>query len=126
MSKSSAPDADTEDSSGGDEDNPGIPNAEDAPEITDHEGPWDEVVNRAILLAPWLAAAVLLGWLIATGSLSMNVRIEGTVSAAPLVGGAAILIGATYLLAVMKFYGARPVVWVANTAANYNPDQEGQ
>lgn len=101
-----------------------IPDAEDAPAITKHKGPWDEVVNRAILLAPWVGAIVFLGWLMYTGSLATDLRVQGTVSAAPLVYGAGALVGLTYLLALMKFYGASPVVWVANAAANYNPEEE--
>ena len=95
------------------------PDPEDAPEITDRPGPWDEVVNRAILLAPWVALVVALVWLVAYGDFATDITVAGEVSATPLVYGAAALVALTYLLALMKFYGTSPIAWVANVARDY-------
>lgn len=111
----------------------------EAPEIEDDEGPWDERVARTIILAPFImlfVAVLTVAGLVATGVIGVNVTIEGSVAAstifnrvlAPLsllFGG---LLGLTWLLALMKEYGVNPVMWVvqriANLARDYNPNQE--
>lgn len=92
---------------------------DEAPEIKDHDGPWDELVNRIILLAPWLAILGIGGWLLYTDSLSTDIVIGGQVSATPLVYAGAGIVVVTYVLAVMKFYGSSPVAWIASIADSY-------
>lgn len=111
----------------------------EAPKIKEQKGPWDERVAYAILITPFALltlGVVLLGVLTLTGTISINVGISGSLSAsnvfnsvvAPLILLFGALLGLTWLLALMKVFGANPVVWVvqriANAATNYNPPQD--
>jgi len=91
---------------------------EDAPEIKDQPGPWDEIVNRTILIAPWVAIAAVGIYLVATGSISTDITVGGTIPVRPFAYLAAGVIGLTYFLAVAKFYGLKPLAWVINAIAN--------
>ncbi len=108
---------------------------QDAPEIRDHRGPWDEVVNRIILLLLPVGLVASVVYLILSGSLRLDYAITGEIPAetvfAELVVPAAYAVGlallALYVLALMKFYGANPFVWVVsrirNAARDYRPDE---
>lgn len=105
--------------------------SDNPPEIKDQPGPWDEIVNRAILLLPFIALVALVAWLITTGTVTVGtISIEGTVPVRPLALGAGGLFGFTYLLALAKFYGLAPLSWLFNRlhnlAKNYNPGDESE
>lgn len=104
----------------------------DAPEIKDQPGPWDERLAYAIVGLPFIAMGLLIiGYLVGI--------VMGVVPAPShgfwadvyaeigmtVVYAAAVLLGATYLLAVMKVFGAKPVRWLAarirGAAAGYQP-----
>lgn len=93
----------------------------DPPAVPDQPGPWDEFVNRAILLAPWVAALAIAAWFILTGSVTADITLGGEINTAPVIYGVVAAIGLTYVLALMKFYGTSPVAWIGKTASNYNP-----
>jgi len=98
------------------------------PDIKDQQGPWDEIVNRIILLTPFVILLAGTGYLIYTGSISVGqVTISGTIPVRPIALGVGVLLGFTWLLALAKFYGLAPVTWLGeklhNIAKNYNPDQ---
>jgi len=82
---------------------------DDAPEIGDREGIADNLVNWLILVAPWVGIAAVGIYLVTTGSLSTSVTIGGTVPIRPFAYLAGGLLGVTYLLAVLRFYGTSPV-----------------
>jgi hypothetical protein len=92
---------------------------DDAPAIKEHDGPWDNLINRIILIAPWIAILGVGGWILYTDSVSTDIVIGGDVSAAPLIYAGAAIVVATYILAVMKFYGSSPVAWIASIADSY-------
>lgn len=100
---------------------------EEPPEIKDHEGPWDEFLNRLILIAPWLAIIGTLGYLLYYGDLVGDVTVSGQVPIAPIVYVTVGLLGFTYALAIAKFYGFAPFTWLAarvrNAAKDYNPEE---
>jgi hypothetical protein len=97
------------------------------PKMKNWPGRADEIVNRIILIAPWVVILAGVAYLGYTGSLSTDIQIVGNVPVAPLVYGLGLILGATYALALMKFYGAAPVAWVFtkahNLAKNYNPEE---
>lgn len=101
---------------------------DDAPAIKDHPGPWDEIVNRAILLLLAAAPVAVAAYLGVTGSFGADVTVTGSIPAwavyVPIAGLYLLLV----TLALMKFYGAHPVAWVTqrahNIAKNYNPPEE--
>jgi hypothetical protein len=100
---------------------------DDKPEIKDQPGPWDELVNRAILLAFVLSPLAFAAYLIGSGGISFGeIVIEGTIPVRPFAIGYGALVGLVILLAIMKFYGLAPVAWLLekahNAAKNYNPD----
>lgn len=107
----------------------------DSPTVKDHAGPWDEVVNRIILLLLPLAVVVLPGYVLVTGQVRLDYSVTGEVPASLvfqkvvvpglyLLGGIILVL---YALALMKFYGSNPFTWVVarirNAAADYNPDR---
>lgn len=99
--------------------------ADDAPEMKSHDGMWDNVVNTLILAAPWVAISGILGYMILTTGVNIDITFTGEIPIQPF----AYLIGAgialTYLLALMKFYGAAPLAYIFhkghNFMKNYNP-----
>jgi len=96
------------------------------PSTLDHAGPWDEVVNRLILLAPWLVVLGGAGYVGLTGGVNTAVTVSGTIPVLAFVYPAIALFAVTYALALMKFFGASPLAWVLsrahNLAKNYNPN----
>jgi hypothetical protein len=100
---------------------------ENAPKVKNIRGKWDEVVAAFILIAPWIIIVIIGLYVILSGSLSTDITISGEIPVNLLVIGAALLIGATYILAALKFFGSAPVAWlgnkVHNVAKNYNPDE---
>jgi len=102
------------------------------PTIEDDPGSADEWFARVIIILPF--ALLLLGGItaaviVSTGMVTLNYSITGTISIGFLVstvlrpvlyvfGG---LMGAAYLLAMAKEWGLRPLGWLLEMAANYNP-----
>lgn len=103
---------------------------ESLPTIRRYAGRWDELLNSAILLAPWLAIAAAGLYLAWTGSLSTDISIEGAVPVAPFAYAVGAVLVLTYVLAVMRFYGVAPVAWVVEKAhtlaTNYNPPEDNE
>lgn len=99
----------------------------DPPSIKEHAGRWDEFVNRVILVAPWLAIVAYAIYILTTGRVRTDITISGTVPVDILAYLVVGLFAVTYALALMKFYGAKPLSWlltrVHNLAKNYNPPQ---
>jgi len=106
----------------------GTDDATDAPSIRRYAGPWDDFVNRAILLVPWVAIVLVGSYLAWTGSLSTDIALEGTVPIAPFAYALGAVLALTYVLAVMRFYGVAPVAWLVEKAhtlaTNYNPSED--
>lgn len=102
--------------------------ADEAPEIEDKPGPWDNILNSVILIAPWVAIVAALGYVIYTGSLSTDIVLTGEVPIQPFAYAGGALIAVTYLLALMKFYGMAPLAYIFkrahNLATNYNPPDD--
>jgi len=100
---------------------------DDAPQVQDIKGKWDEVVSAVILVAPWVVILAVGLWTITTGSLTTDIRIAGEIPVFWLALGAGVLMGATYVLAMLKFFGSKPVAWLGNKlhniARDYKPDE---
>lgn len=94
--------------------------SDEPPEIKDHPGRGDEWLAYFIVALPFalialLTVAYVAG--VATGRIPAPSRAfwQSTYDdvGQTVVYAGAILIGAAYLLAVMKVYGAKPVQWLA-------------
>jgi len=97
---------------------------EDAPTIKDRKGVADNLVTWVILLAPWVGMGAVGVYLAVTGSLSTDVTVAGTIPVQPfayLFGG---LLGLTYLLALLRFFGTSPVAWLINSVASVADNYE--
>jgi hypothetical protein len=100
-----------------------VPDPEDAPEVADHPGLWDEVISGIIVIAPFLAGIAGLAYALYADILTVGtIQVAGQVNIAYLVYAVAGLILLTYLLAVMKFFGSSPVAWLASIADSYARD----
>lgn len=76
--------------------------------IKKHKGPWDEIINRTILIIPWILALAYFGHQIYTG----NFQSSGTVRRDYIAYALMALFAFTYILALMKFYGPTAMDWV--------------
>jgi hypothetical protein len=100
-----------------------VPDPEDAPEVADHPGLWDEYISGVIVVLPFLAGIAGLAYALYADILTVGtIEVAGTVNVAYLVYAVAGLILLTYLLAVMKFFGSSPVAWLASIADSYARD----
>ena len=108
---------------------------ENVPRIRDHTGPWDEAVNRIVLLILPVGVVAATASLALSGAVRFDYAVTGdvpaetvfnrlVVPAAYTVGGALLIL---YALALMKFYGSNPFAWVVekirNAARDYNPEE---
>jgi len=114
---------------------------EELPQIKEHKGQGDEWTARLIIFIPFgilaLVSATIVS-LIVFGYIPLNVVIEGSIDAQnafnsvvkPILFGTALLMGLTFIMALMKEYGSNPVRsvvgWVGRLATNleYNPVAE--
>jgi hypothetical protein len=76
--------------------------------IKKHKGPWDEIINRAILIIPWILALAYFGHQIYTGDFQSTGAVRRDYIAYALMA----LFVFTYILALMKFYGPTAMDWV--------------
>lgn len=93
--------------------------SEDPPEIKDHKGSWDEKIAGFIVAAPsllLLLGAIVLAWALWTG----RVTVSGTIPAGTLLLAGLVFVGVPWALSVAKFFGIKPVVWLANWADSYS------
>ena len=120
---------------GGDDDEEASEDGENVPRIRDHAGPWDEAVNRIVLLILPVGVVAATAYLALSGAVRLDYTVSGeipaetvfnrlVVPAAYVIGGALVVL---YALALMKFYGSNPFAWVVekvrNAARDYNPDE---
>jgi len=100
-----------------------VPDPDDAPEIEDHDGLWDEYLSGTIVIAPFLVAIAGVAYALYADIITVGtIEVAGTINAAYIVYAVIGLLLLTYLLAVMKFFGSSPVVWLANIADSYGKD----
>jgi len=108
---------------------------EDAPQIRDYPGPWDEVVNRLIIVLLPAGVVGSAGYLFLSDSIRVTYAITGEIPASlvfrrlvvPVAYGVGAALLVLYALALMKFYGSNPFAWVVekvrNAARDYNPEE---
>jgi hypothetical protein len=101
-----------------------MPDPDEAPDIKDHRGRWDEYLAGFIVVAPFillLVGGLVLAALILTGEIDIgNITLGGTIPVGIISLGVAGMVGLTWLLAVMKIFGIAPVAWIANAANDYS------